>query len=172
MAWAAAPGERAVLLSMEEPQAGRLVHELRHADPAIAVVALLPEPAPRAYIRALRQGVDGAAPRQAAPDLIAAVVRAASKGQALVPTTVLQAVAETAPESQVPAWITPEQVELLRHLDQGRTLPAIAKRMQVSERTLSRRLADLLAGMGVRTRAQALGRAHRWGLLDDPTHPE
>lgn len=163
--WAGGGGRRVVVYTPEPPDPGAVVAGVGQANPAAAVVALLWEASASGYGWALRLGAHGACARQSSSAAIAEVVRRAAVGDVVLPVEVARTLAAAAGADEAPGWLTTEHVELLRQLDQGLTLPAIARRLHISERSVSRQVANLLAALDVPGRTQALVLAHRWGLL-------
>jgi DNA-binding NarL/FixJ family response regulator len=61
--------------------------------------------------------------------------------------------------------LTSREIELLQHLQEGRTAAAIAKRMYISESTVKTHISSIYDKLGATNRAQALMIAVRTGLL-------
>lgn len=57
--------------------------------------------------------------------------------------------------------------QVLRLLADGHTVRAIARKLDVDERTIGRRRAGALAKLGARSSAQAVAIAYRTGILGD-----
>jgi DNA-binding NarL/FixJ family response regulator len=66
----------------------------------------------------------------------------------------------------VPAEQVPDQGELITFLAQGLTDEAIGKRLGISSRTVRRRVAEITALLGARSRFQAGARAAEAGWLE------
>ena len=62
--------------------------------------------------------------------------------------------------------LTPRELEILRLLAEGLDQPSIAERLVVSPKTVSKHIERILAKLEVRSRAEAVGKAHREGLLE------
>ncbi len=60
------------------------------------------------------------------------------------------------------------EIEVLRHVAQGRTNRQIAGRLTVSEHTVHRHVANILRKLDTSSRAAAVARAVQEGMLDDP----
>jgi len=60
-----------------------------------------------------------------------------------------------------PNPLTAREVEVLSYLVQGKTNRQIARQLYISEKTVSVHVSNLLAKMGVRSRAEAAARARR-----------
>ncbi|MEO9239137.1 MAG: response regulator transcription factor, partial [Jatrophihabitantaceae bacterium] len=64
------------------------------------------------------------------------------------------------------AELTPRERDVLALLVQGRTNRQVARQLYISEKTVSVHVSNLLAKLGVRSRAEAAVLARRDGLLD------
>jgi PAS domain S-box-containing protein len=58
--------------------------------------------------------------------------------------------------STPPAYLTPRQAEVLRHLEQGRSTKQIAQELHVSNETVRNHVRHLLRALGVTTRLEAV----------------
>jgi DNA-binding NarL/FixJ family response regulator len=61
--------------------------------------------------------------------------------------------------------LTPRELEVLRHVAEGLTNRAIAERLIVSDRTVDRHVSNILAKLGVASRAAATAFAYEHHLL-------
>lgn len=68
--------------------------------------------------------------------------------------------------------LTAREVEVLRLLAAGRTNPQIAESLYISRKTASHHVSSILTKLGVSTRVEAAGVAHRVGLGPDASPPE
>jgi DNA-binding NarL/FixJ family response regulator len=65
--------------------------------------------------------------------------------------------------------LTRREREVLALLAEGRTNPQIAQALFISVKTAGTHASNVLAKLGVASRVEAAGIAHRAGLVDDPT---
>lgn len=65
-----------------------------------------------------------------------------------------------------PATLTPRQLQVLREVSQGLTDKEIARKLSLSPRTVEMHVANTLATLGCRTRAEAVRRAAELRLVD------
>jgi DNA-binding NarL/FixJ family response regulator len=68
--------------------------------------------------------------------------------------------------------LTPRELEVLRLLAIGYTNPQIGEALYISRKTASHHVSSVLAKLGVTTRVEAAGVAHRAGLTPDTTAPK
>jgi len=146
-------------------------HDLTRFQAAAALpvravtVALLTEVTPRAYGAALRSGGHAAVGRDAPLAEITEVLRAALKGRAIMPVAVARALAvDGSGCSDLP--ITSAEARWIQSLARGRTVSSVARDAGYSDRAMHRHLQSLYRRLGAATRAEALVRAARLGLLD------
>ncbi len=68
-----------------------------------------------------------------------------------------------------PSLLTPREIEVARLLAEGKTNPEIAAELFISERTVQSHAANIMAKLGVNSRAAVAARVVRDRLLPDPT---
>ena len=68
--------------------------------------------------------------------------------------------------------LTPRETEVLRLLAAGYTNPQIGEALYISRKTASHHVSSVLTKLGVTTRVEAAGVAHRLGLTPDTTAPK
>jgi len=112
---------------------------------------------------ALRAGARGVLFRGAAPDAIAAALQAAARGLAVLdPALAGDFVRAPAPPAEA---LTPREREVLALLAEGLANKAIAARLGISEHTAKFHVNAILGKLGVESRAEAIVRAARLGLV-------
>lgn len=128
---------------------------------------------------ALRAGASGFLVKDSAPDDLVAAVRTVAAGDAVVSPRVTQRLLElfadalpagagSVPDGAVHprlAVLTPREVEVLRHVAQGRSNAEIAASLHLSEATVKTHLARILPKLGARDRVQAVVIAYETGLV-------
>jgi two-component system nitrate/nitrite response regulator NarL len=62
--------------------------------------------------------------------------------------------------------LSPRELEILRHIAEGRSAPEIARRIHLSPATVKSHLQSLYEKLGVSDRAAAVAEAMRRGLLE------
>jgi len=112
--------------------------------------------------RSLALGANGYVLKDGTADQLATAVRAVAGGL----TTLGPAAAETVQPSTTPADgpsqnLTPRETQVLNLLGEGMTNRAIARRLELSERTVKVHVSRVMSKLGVQNRAQAALRARR-----------
>jgi DNA-binding NarL/FixJ family response regulator len=145
---------------------------LRERDPAVKVVVLTTYADDRSVIDALRAGALGYLTKDAgAAEIQQALHRVASGQAALDPAVqrhLVEAIADGVPgghlSGPLPDSLTAREAEVLTLIAAGLSNTEIARRLVVSEATVKSHVNHLLAKIGARDRAQAVGYAYRHGL--------
>jgi len=145
---------------------------LRERDPAVKVVVLTTYADDRSVIDALRAGALGYLTKDAgAAEIQQALHRVANGEAALDPAVqrhLVEAIADGGPaglpSAPPPAGLTAREAEVLTLIAGGLSNTEIAERLVVSEATVKSHVNHLLAKIGARDRAQAVGYAYRHGL--------
>ena len=138
-----------VILDLNLPDLGGLeiLARLLREDPAVRVLVLSMHAEPLYASRALKAGAKGYVSKAAAPDEIAAAVRAVARGEGYVEAKVAQALAlgATTPLDS----LTPRDLETLRLLADGRSLSEIAAALGVAYKTAANGCTQLKEKLGV-----------------------
>jgi DNA-binding NarL/FixJ family response regulator len=137
------------------------IREARSAAPAakIVVLSLGLDAARMAELAAA--GADAAIERHLEPDALAALVAAVAAGT-VYHAPPAAAAAQHAPRDE---HLTPRELETLRLVAGGLPNVHVARRMRVSERTVSFHLSNVYRKLGVSNRTEASHYAHMHGLL-------
>jgi DNA-binding NarL/FixJ family response regulator len=172
-----APGD-VVLLHAATPAA--LARELDSLPPLPVVVLVPARSTADTMTAALRAGARGVLPDDAGGDEIAAALEAAAVGLVVVPSEQvgdLVASRAASPEASdftprprggargpLPS-LTPREGEILAMLAEGLPNKVIAARLGISDHTVKTHLEAVFDKLGASTRAEAVARAVRSGLL-------
>jgi two-component system nitrate/nitrite response regulator NarL len=131
----------------------------RGGAPVVALAAGEPDAAD-----ALRAGARAVLFRGAAADAIAAALVAAARGLAVLDAAL--AGEWVRPPDEAPAGgLTPREREVLSHLAEGLSNKAIAARLGISEHTAKFHVNAILSKLGAESRAAAIVKAARLGLV-------
>ncbi len=154
---------------------------LRERDPAVKVVVLTTYADDRSVIDALRAGALGYLTKDAGAAEIQQALHRVADGQAALDPAVhrhlVEAIAQGGPGGSLPGAggsggssprastaLTAREAEVLTLIAAGLSNTEIAERLVVSEATVKSHVNHLLAKIGARDRAQAVGYAYRHGL--------
>jgi DNA-binding NarL/FixJ family response regulator len=154
---------------MDGVEATRL---LRERDPAVKVVVLTTYADDRSVLDALRAGALGYLTKDAGAAEIQQALHRVAGGQAALDPAVqlhlVEAIADGPPSGSAPGSLpdslTPREAEVLTLIAAGLSNAEIAERLVVSEATVKSHVNHMLAKIGARDRAQAVGYAYRHGL--------
>jgi DNA-binding NarL/FixJ family response regulator len=146
---------------------------LRERDPAVKVVVLTTYADDRSVLDALRAGALGYLTKDAGAAEIQQALHRVAGGQAALDPAVqrhlVEAIADGQPSGPTPATLpdglTPREAEVLTLIAAGLSNTEIAERLVVSEATVKSHVNHMLAKIGARDRAQAVGYAYRHGLV-------
>jgi DNA-binding NarL/FixJ family response regulator len=146
--------------------------------PDTAVVVLTTFDDEESVLAALQAGARGYLTKEAGRDDIAAAIRAAAAGQAVLDQTVqarLLAAATAGARTgsartsePLPGDLTQREVEVLTLIGEGLSNREIAHRLFVSEATVKTHINNLFAKAGLRDRAHAVSYAYTHGLVGGP----
>ena len=146
---------------------------LRERDPAVKVVVLTTYADDRSVLDALRAGALGYLTKDAGAAEIQQALHRVAGGQAALDPAVqlhlVEAIADGVPSvpatAPLPDGLTPREAEVLTLIAAGLSNAEIAERLVVSEATVKSHVNHMLAKIGARDRAQAVGYAYRHGLV-------
>jgi DNA-binding NarL/FixJ family response regulator len=117
--------------------------------------------------RALRAGALAVLPRDAAPAAVLAALPAVAQGLAVLPAALAATLAGPAAEAPAPPAgpLTPREREVLSLLAAGASNKVIARRLGMSFHTAKAHVAAVLHKLGAASRADAVARGARAGLV-------
>jgi DNA-binding NarL/FixJ family response regulator len=179
-----------VLMDLRMPRCDGVeaTRRLRERAPEIKVIVLTTYADDRSVIEALRAGARGYLTKDAGAAEIQQALQQVISGQAVIDPAVQHhlvdaiVVAPAAAEPgdcgpaaaagpqapALPGGLTPREAEVLALIAEGLSNAEIASRLVVSEATVKSHVNHLLAKIGARDRAQAVGYAYRHGLTAAP----
>ncbi len=140
--------------------------------PGTAVVVLTTFDEDASVDEALRAGVSGFLLKMSAPEQLLEAVRRAAAGQALLDPAVTARVIAGYGSAPAPGpraaeldRLTERETDVLRLVAEGLNNPEIAARLFLGEATVKTHFGRVLAKLGLRDRAQAVGFAYESGLV-------
>ena len=162
-----------VLMDMRMPVLDGIAatRRLRTEQPDVKVLALTTFDGDEEVFAALRAGAVGYLLKDVSGDRLVEAVLAAARGESVLqPSVAAKVVARVAslPEPTVTPPAIPlseRELEVLRHLAEGRSNREIARALFLTEGTVKNHVTSVLSKLGVRDRTQAALQAHRLRLL-------
>jgi DNA-binding NarL/FixJ family response regulator len=156
-------------LQMPKMSGVEAVRELAVAAPAVRVLMLTVSGDEQSVTEAIEAGARGYLLKQATIEEIAAGVRAAAAGEALVSPRVaaqlLKRLRGPAPSAPAGPGLTERELDVLRLVAEGRDNQEIAEALTISPRTAKNHVASILAKLGLDNRIQAAVYAVRRGIV-------
>lgn len=152
-----------VLIDLEMPQLDGIqaIRQLKQAGSTARVVVLTTFSDRERILGALDAGALGYLLKDADPDEIIRGIRAAAIGQSpLAPRAAQELISERA-EARPGIELSPREREVLALVAEGLPNKLIARRLEISERTVKAHLTSIFAQLGVTDRTQAALWAHR-----------
>jgi len=146
-----------VLIDVEMPELDGIgaIRELKDAGSSARVVVLTTFSDRERILRALDAGALGYLLKDAEPDEIIRGVRAAADGQSpLAPRAAQELISERA-EARPGVSLSPREREVLALVAEGLPNKLIARRLEISERTVKAHLTSIFAQISVTDRTQA-----------------
>ena len=171
----AAKDPQVVLMDLNMPRCDGVeaTRRVRASHPRTQVVVLTTYSDDESIIGALRAGALGYLTKDAGAAEIQQALHRVAGGQAALDPAVqlhlVEAIADGPPSGPAPAslpdGLTPREAEVLTLIAAGLSNTEIAERLVVSEATVKSHVNHMLAKIGARDRAQAVGYAYRHGLV-------
>jgi DNA-binding NarL/FixJ family response regulator len=154
-------------ISMPKVDGIRATASIAEADPGVRVVMLTAFSDRDRVVSALDAGAVGYLLKDAEPDEVLEAIRAASRGEApLAPRAARELLAARSAERH--ADLSKREREVLGLVAEGLPNKLIARRLEISEKTVKAHLTSIFQRIGVTDRTQAALWAQRHGLGADP----
>jgi len=145
--------------------------ELRTRHPHIRVIVLTTFDNDKYVCEALRAGAAGYLLKNAAPDYLAAAIRAVYAGEAMldpaVTGKVIRRVSVSHEERPPPERLTRRERQVLHLIAIGMTNAEIAARLALAEGTVKNHVSHIIAKLHAHDRTHAVRLAAEWGLLHE-----
>ena len=147
------------------------IRQIKARYPAVEIVILTTYDDDEYIVRGLRAGARGYLLKDTSRKVLFETIRAAARGESLLPAAVVEkVVAHLAEPQPVEAgMLSGREQEVLALLAQGLANKEIAARLHIAERTVKAHVASVFNKLGVNSRAEAVAVALRGGLL--PAEP-
>jgi two-component system nitrate/nitrite response regulator NarL len=123
---------------------------------------------PETAFEVVAMGARGYLSRRTTADELRSAVRRAARGDTVLCSEAQSSLADEVRlrHHEEPGLLTARQLEIVRLMADGRTMPDIARELQVELSTVRSHVELLYARLGVSERAQAVAEAMRRGLID------
>lgn len=147
-----------------------LARRLRRLQPELRIIILTAYDDETFLLQAAQAGVHGYLLKSASAEVLAEAIRAVHAGErrlapALADKAYKQLETACRTFSKYRFGLTDQDIRLLSLIASGATVRDIARSLYLSERSVKRKIRDILAKMGVANRAQAVAEAVRLGLV-------
>lgn len=147
-----------------------LARQLRRAQIQVHIIILTSHDDEGYLLEAAQAGVHGYLLKSASAEILAEAIRAVNAGERrLTPTLVTKALEqlEALSQAQVQAetGLSDQELRMLQLLAEGADTQTMAQTLYLSERTIKRKIQDVLMRLGATSRAQAVATAFKRGLL-------
>jgi two-component system, NarL family, response regulator NreC len=152
-------------LSIADGSTLSTLRELRKRVPQTQVVIVSADTAPGFAQRALAAGAIGFVLKEFADEDLARAIRAAARGDEYLSPLIAQRLTALR-HALTDGRLTPRESEVLRLVALGHTNVEIARKLEVSARTVETHRANIHDKLGLRTRADLVRYALRCGLLE------
>ncbi|MCU0766402.1 MAG: response regulator transcription factor [Gammaproteobacteria bacterium] len=143
--------------------------EMRKEDPGVRVVFLTMHPEPAYARRALEAGALGYVVKHSATEELVTAIRSALAGQTYVAPALAAELArpagQAAGRARPAGSMTPRQREILQLLADGYAVKEIARRLDISPRTVEFHKRQMMESVGVHSTAQLINWAVKEGLV-------
>lgn len=147
-----------------------LARRLIRKVPEVRIITLTSYSDEEYLVEAAKIGVDGYLLKSSAPEMIASTIHAVMRGEKCLSPTMSETAYLTIQEQSrelaaFQSGLTKDDIKTLNLIANGLQVNEIAEKLYISERTVKRRIQDILSKLGVKTRAQAIAEAYERGLL-------
>ena len=143
-----------------------LVRDLRQRHPGLGIVVLAARDSNDAMLQAMDHAASAFVARNAHMEEIVGAIRHASVAPLSFTAAGLAAMLARRQTARAALDLSPREIEVLRLLRDGMSVPAIAQAMYISYSTAKTYVARLYEKLGATNRSQALITALRRGLID------
>jgi NarL family two-component system response regulator YdfI len=158
-----------VLMDLRMPNMDGIeaIRQIKARYPAVEIVILTTYDDDEYIVQGLRAGARGYLLKDAGRQVLFDTIRAAARGESLLPSVVVDKVVAHLAEPKLakPERLSGREQEVLALLAEGAANKEIALRLHITERTVKAHVTSIFNKLGVNSRAEAVAVALRSGLL-------
>lgn len=156
-----------VLIDVQMPKVSGIeaTYLISQQIPAPRVVILSSFDQDEYVYRGIQAGAKGYLLKDGEVDELLNVVRAAARGESLLPPRIATKLVERISVSPRQQSLTCRETEVLHSLARGLRNKEIAAQLDITERTVKNHVANIIAKLGVKSRTEALSQALKAGLV-------
>lgn len=145
----------------------KAIRQIKARDPEVEIVILTTYDDDDYIVEGMRAGARGYLLKDAGRDVLFDAIRAAARGESLLPSAVTEKLVGrlTEPEPTQPEELSEREQEVLVLVAEGTTNKGIAAELWITERTVKAHVTNIFNKLGVSSRAEAVAVALRSGLL-------
>jgi DNA-binding NarL/FixJ family response regulator len=157
-------------IRMAGPSGLEVAGQLRRSGAGARIIILTSHDDEAYLMEAAQAGVHGYLLKSTSAELLAEAIRAVHAGEhrlspALMSTALEQLEALSRAHAQAESGLSDQELQLLHLLAEGAGTQDMARALYLSERTVKRKIQDILAKLGAASRAHAVAEAFKRGLL-------
>lgn len=161
-----------VLLDIRMPDLDgiQVARRLSRSQPNSRVVILTSYDEDAYLLQAAQANVYGYLLKSASPEMLAETIRCVHAGQRKLSSTMADKVlpqlgALARSQARLRSGLSESDIELLRLIADGAAVEDIARQMNYSDRTVKRKIQEIITTLGATNRSQAISKAFHLGLL-------
>jgi len=158
-----------VLMDLRMPNVDGIeaIRQIKARYPDVEVVILTTYDDDDDIVQGLRAGARGYLLKDSGREALFDAIRAAARGESLLPSAVIEKVVAhlSEPQATKTEALSEREREVLVFLAQGAANKEIAHRLHITERTVKAHVTSIFNKLGVNSRAEAVAVAMRTGLL-------
>jgi len=152
------------------PNGLALAQRIRRSPSKARVIILTSYDDQSYLLRAAQAGVHGYLLKSASDDVLIDTIQAAYKGERRIsPELIGEALEQlemlSRVQLQVESGLSEQELFILKSIAQGDSIDDMARALYLSERTIKRKIQDILSKLGATSRTQAVAEAYERGLL-------
>jgi len=156
-----------VLIDVQMPGLGGIeaTRQIKKRVPTSQVVILSSFDQDEYIYRSIQAGAKGYVLKDSKLEELLDVVRAAARGESLLPAHIATKLVKRVSTTQAGYDLTKREYEVLRFLAKGMRNREIARRLNITERTVKNHVTQIIAKLGVKSRTEAVTQALKDKLI-------